>query len=231
MKVAGRTGLIRRSACCDLFARIDVTASVKEKLTSAGLKEIVQLVQNNDNQGEEAIEYWLNLEKYAKGAEEIDFARKVSDRLDQEAKSASEDCNRNETTEPMSYDVQCPIVYDETFVGVSDDPSSSYQHDSRHNTRQEAVKQILEGIEKYVSSSDAHDPTQHMSQLAQRLKYDVAAYVPCTLQRDTQVGTIRGFVRKCAFATCFLRPINVAIDTPPFCNIVRRYDVIFKALC
>jgi hypothetical protein len=121
---------------CELFARIDVTASVKEKLASAGMVKIVQLVQNNDNKGEKAIEYWLNLENHAMYAEKIDFARKVSDRLDQEAKSASKDCLQ--TTEPMTYDAQCPMVYDETFMDVADDQSSSYQNDSQHNTRQHA---------------------------------------------------------------------------------------------
>jgi len=139
---------------CDLFARIDVTTSVKGKLASAGIEEIVQLVHKNDKQGEKAIEYWLNLENYAQDAEEIDFAMSVSDRLDQEAKSASEDSSTHENPEQMSND--------ETFMDVSECPSSSSQEDSQHNARQQAVKKILEGIEEYVSSSEAQDPLHHM---------------------------------------------------------------------
>ena len=76
--------------------RIDVTISVKEKLASAGIEHIVQLVQKNEKQGGKAIEFRLNQENYAQDAEEIDFARSVSDRFDQEAKSASKACNTHE---------------------------------------------------------------------------------------------------------------------------------------
>ena len=54
------------------------------------------------------------------------------------------------------------------------------------------------------------------SQLARRLKCDVAASVLCTYQKDTYVRTIRGYVRKSAFVTCFLLPIYIPIVTSPF---------------
>jgi hypothetical protein len=39
--------------------------------------------------------------------------------------------------------------------------------------------------DKLISDYSKTDTLDDATQLAQRLKYDVAAYVPCTLQRDT----------------------------------------------
>jgi IS30 family transposase len=51
---------------------------------------------------------------------------------------------------------------DETFADVSDNQSSPNQRDSKRDAREQAVKQILEGIAKYISASEANDPLHQM---------------------------------------------------------------------